>query len=67
MTLYEKLQQSKSEEDVKDVYIKALGLKIILKIFMTYKPKKSGLRLKMVTSTALIKCLPNCCITYSRH
>ena len=27
MTLYEKLQQTKSEEDVKDTYIKALGLK----------------------------------------
>lgn len=27
MTLYEKLQQTKSEEDVKDIYIKALGLK----------------------------------------
>lgn len=27
MTLYEKLQHAKSEEDVKDIYIKALGLK----------------------------------------
>lgn len=27
MTLYEQLQQAKSEEDVKDAYIKALGLK----------------------------------------
>ena len=27
MTLYEKLQQAKTEEDVKDIYIKALGLK----------------------------------------
>lgn len=27
MTLYQKLQQVKSEEDVKDIYIKALGLK----------------------------------------
>jgi hypothetical protein len=27
MTLYEKLQQARSEEDVKDAYIKALGLK----------------------------------------
>ena len=27
MTLYEKLQNTHSEEDVKDVYIKALGLK----------------------------------------
>lgn len=27
MTLYEKLQQAKSEEDVKDAYIKAIGLK----------------------------------------
>ncbi|MEG1354133.1 MAG: hypothetical protein RSC65_04225, partial [Malacoplasma sp.] len=27
MSLYEKLKKVKSEEDVKDVYIKALGLK----------------------------------------
>ena len=27
MTLYQKLQLAKSEEDVKDAYIKALGLK----------------------------------------
>ena len=27
MTLYEKLKQARSEEDVKDIYIKALGLK----------------------------------------
>jgi hypothetical protein len=27
MTLYQRLQQCKSEEDVKDAYIKALGLK----------------------------------------
>ena len=27
MTLYDKLQQARSEEDVKDIYIKALGLK----------------------------------------
>ena len=27
MNLYKQLQQVKSEEDVKDVYIKALGLK----------------------------------------
>ena len=27
MSLYEKLQQTRSEEDVKDIYIKALGLK----------------------------------------
>jgi predicted CoA-binding protein len=27
MTLYQKLQEAKSEEDVKDIYIKAVGLK----------------------------------------
>jgi hypothetical protein len=27
MALYQKLQQAKTEEDVKDAYIKALGLK----------------------------------------
>ncbi len=30
-TLYEKLQHAKSEEDVKDIYIKALGLKSVTK------------------------------------
>jgi len=44
MTLYEKLQQAKSEEDVKDAYIKALGLKKYQKALSTSKPKKSGLR-----------------------
>ena len=32
MILYTKLQQATSEEDVKDAYIKALGLKAIRKI-----------------------------------
>lgn len=27
MSLYQKLQSARSEEDVKDIYIKALGLK----------------------------------------
>lgn len=27
MSIYQKLQEAKSEEDVKDIYIKALGLK----------------------------------------
>ncbi len=31
MSLYQKLTQAKSEEDVKDAYIKALGLKGISK------------------------------------
>ena len=31
MKLYEQLLQAKSEEDVKDAYIKALGLKAIQK------------------------------------
>ena len=31
MSLYQKLQQVKSEEDVKDIYIKALGLKAYTK------------------------------------
>jgi hypothetical protein len=31
MSLYEKLQQAKTEEDVKDIYVKTLGLKNVAK------------------------------------
>ena len=31
MTLYQQLQKTKTEEDVKDAYIKALGLKNVTK------------------------------------
>jgi hypothetical protein len=65
--LYQKLQQARSEEDVKDAYIKALGVKDYPKIFTTYKQKKYGLKRKMDTNTAPIKCLRNTFIMCSRR
>ncbi len=40
MTLYQKLQQAKSEEDVKDAYIKALGLKAYSKNLIDIQTKE---------------------------
>src|SRR4051812_8647035 len=40
MTLYEKLQLAKSEEDVKDIYIKALGLKAYSKNLIDIQTKE---------------------------
>ena len=47
MTLFEALKTAKSEEDVKEAYIKALGLKTPLKTSLKLKPKKSGSRQKI--------------------
>ena len=58
MSLYEKLQQAKSEEDVKDAYIKALGLKAFSKglidiqtkeIWFEAKDKSNNTTYKMFT------------------
>ena len=40
MSLYEKLQQAKSEEDVKDIYIKTLGLKNVAKGLVDIQTKE---------------------------
>jgi hypothetical protein len=40
MSLYLKLQQAKSEEDVKDAYIKALGLKSYSKNLIDIQTKE---------------------------
>ena len=40
MSLYETLQKAKSEEDVKDAYIKALGLKNLSKNLIDIKAKE---------------------------
>jgi hypothetical protein len=44
-TLYSKLKQAKSEEDIKDAYIKALGLKgcLVPKLCLTFKSVKMNL------------------------
>jgi hypothetical protein len=58
MSLYEKLKQAKSEEDVKDIYIKALGLKTFSKglidiqtkeIWFEAKDKSNNTTYKMFT------------------
>ena len=40
MTLYQKLQEANSEEDVKDAYIKALGLKSYSKNLIDIQTKE---------------------------
>ena len=40
MTLYKKLEEAKSEEDVKDAYIKALGLKSYSKNLIDIQTKE---------------------------
>ena len=40
MTLYQQLQKATSEEDVKDAYIKALGLKEVQKNFIDIQTKE---------------------------
>ena len=44
MTLYEKLQKASSEEDVKDAYIKALGLKEYQKNLIDIQTKEIWLQ-----------------------
>lgn len=40
MSLYQKLQQANTEEDVKDIYIKALGLKSYSKNLIDIQTKE---------------------------
>ena len=44
MSLLEELQRARTEEDVKDAYIKALGLKSVFKGLVDIQPLKSGLK-----------------------
>jgi hypothetical protein len=46
MTLYQKLQEAKSEEDVKDTYIKYLGLKGYSKNLIDIQTKEIGIEAK---------------------
>lgn len=52
MTLYEKLQLAKSEEDVKDIYIKALGLKGYSKNLIDIQTKEIWFEAKDSGSTS---------------
>lgn len=50
MTLFEKLQQTSSEEDVKDLYVKALGLKSYQKGLIDIQTKEIWFEAKHVSS-----------------
>lgn len=52
MTLYQKLAQAKSEEDVKDAYIKALGLKEYSKNLIDIQTKEIWFEAKDNTNTS---------------
>lgn len=62
MSLYERLKKASSEEDVKDAYIKALGLKEVQKNLIDIQPKKYGLKPKTTARFLAMLCLPNSCI-----
>ena len=64
MSLYEKLQKASSEEDVKDAYIKALGLKEYQKNLIDIQLKKFGLRQKIIVKFQHMQCLHNLCIMF---
>ncbi|MEN9920497.1 MAG: hypothetical protein RL538_390, partial [Candidatus Parcubacteria bacterium] len=53
--LYEKLQQAKSEEDVKDIYIKALGLKAFSKGLIDIQTKEIWFEAKDKTNNTTYK------------
>ncbi len=55
MSLYEKLQQAKSEEDVKDAYIKALGLKTFSKGLIDIQTKEIWFEAKDKSNTTTYK------------
>jgi hypothetical protein len=59
MTLYQKLQTARSEEDVKDIYIKALGLKGYSKNLIDIQTKEIWFEAKTLASTVVMPCLPN--------
>ena len=56
MSLYTQLQQARSEEDVKDAYIKALGLKGYTKGLIDIQTDEIWFEAKDTGK-------PNCCIT----
>lgn len=57
MSLYEKLQLAKSEEDVKDAYIKALGLKTFSKGLIDIQTKEIWFEAKDKSNTTTYKML----------
>ncbi len=70
MTLFEKLKQCKSEEDVKDIYIKALGLKGYSKNLIDIQTKEIWFEAKdnsKLSSYAMFTSAAAVCIMCSRH
>ena len=59
MTLYTKLQEARSEEDVKDAYIKALGLKGYSKNLIDIQTKEIWFEQRIPASTVPTPCLRN--------
>lgn len=57
MNLYEKLQSARSEEDVKDAYIKALGLKTFSKGLIDIQTKEIWFEAKDKSNTTTYKML----------
>jgi hypothetical protein len=57
MTLFEKLQKATSEEDVKDAYIKALGLKEVQKNLIDIQTKEIWFEAKDNSKTSPMPCL----------
>jgi len=57
MSLYERLQQARSEEDVKDAYIKALGLKTFSKGLIDIQAKEIWFEAKDRSNTTTYKML----------
>ena len=63
MTLHSQLKNAKSEEDVKDAYIKALGLKGYTKGLIDIQNNEIWFEAKDTGKTPAMPCLPSCCIT----
>jgi hypothetical protein len=57
MSLYQNLQQAKSEEDVKDAYIKALSLKSFSKNLIDIQTEEIWFEAKDKYNNQLMRCL----------
>ena len=66
MTLYQKLQEATSKEDVKDGYIKALSLKSYSKNLIDIQTKEIWFEVKDTANILPMPCLPSCCIMCNR-
>jgi hypothetical protein len=67
VTLYTKLQNAKSEEDVKDAYIIALGLKGFTKGLIDIQTQEIWFEAKDTGKHSSYAISRNCCITCRRR